>query len=288
MKPYVIVTDSSCDLPQEVIRQYNLDVIQLVVNVEGEEPLPNDKIDIVEFYSKLRDGKSAKTAAVNFEAFSSCFEQHLANGEDVIYLGFSSGLSSTYGAGAIAARELSEKYPDATCIAVDTLAASMGEGLLVVLAAREKEKGATIEEVRDFVERTKLQLVHLFTVNDLFFLKRGGRVSAVTAVAGSALGIKPVMHVDNEGHLVKIGIKRGRTASLDDLCARMKEMAVDPAEQTVFISHGDCEKEAQYLADRITATMGVKEPILVSHVGPVIGAHSGPGTVALFFIGKER
>ncbi len=288
MKPYVIVTDSSCDLPEEVIRQYNLDVIQLVVNVEGEEPLPNDKIDIAEFYAKLRDGKSAKTAAVNFEAFSTCFEQHLANGEDVIYLGFSSGLSSTFGAGAIAARELSEKYPDATCIAVDTLAASMGEGLLVVLAAREKEKGATIEEVRDFVERTKLQLVHLFTVNDLFFLKRGGRVSAVTAVAGSALGIKPVMHVDNEGHLVKIGIKRGRTASLDDLCARMKEMAIDPAEQTVFISHGDCEKEAQYLADRITATMGVKEPILISYVGPVIGAHSGPGTVALFFIGKER
>lgn len=288
MKPYVIVTDSSCDLPQEVIRQYSLDVIQLVVNVDGEEPQPNDRINIKEFYAKLRDGKSAKTAAVNFEAFTACFEQHLANGEDVIYLGFSSGLSSTFGAGAIAARELSEKYPDATCIAVDTLAASMGEGLLVVLAAREKEKGATIEEVRDFVERTKLQLVHLFTVNDLFFLKRGGRVSAVTAVAGSALGIKPVMHVDNEGHLVKIGIKRGRTASLDDLCARMKEMAVDPAEQTVFISHGDCEKEARYLADRIVAAMGVKEPILISHVGPVIGAHSGPGTVALFFIGKER
>ncbi len=288
MRPYVIVTDSSCDLPQEVIRQYNLDVIQLVVNVEGEEPMPNDKINIEEFYAKLRDGKSAKTAAVNFEAFSKSFEQHLAAGEDVIYLGFSSGLSSTFGAGAIAARELSEKYPDATCIAVDTLAASMGEGLLVVLAAREKEKGATIEQVRDFVERTKLQLVHLFTVNDLFFLKRGGRVSAVTAVAGSALGIKPVMHVDNEGHLVKIGIKRGRNASLDDLCARMKEMAVDPAEQTVYISHNDCEKEAQYLADRIVSAMGVKEPILISHVGPVIGAHSGPGTVALFFIGKER
>lgn len=288
MKPFVIVTDSSCDLPQETIRQYHLDVIQLVVNVEGEEPLPNDKINIEEFYAKLRDGKSAKTAAVNFEAFSTCFEQHLANGEDVIYLGFSSGLSSTFGAGAIAARELSEKYPDATCIAVDTLAASMGEGLLVVLAAREKEKGATLEEVRDFVESKKLQLVHLFTVNDLFFLKRGGRVSAVTAVAGSALGIKPVMHVDNEGHLVKIGIKRGRTASLDDLCARMKELAIDPAEQTVFISHGDCEKEAKYLADRIVAEMGVKEPILISHVGPVIGAHSGPGTVALFFIGKER
>ena len=288
MKPYVIVTDSSCDLPLEVVRQYKLEVIPLVVSVEGEDPVPNDKIDIEEFYNKLRDGKSAKTAAVNFEAFSACFEKHLAAGEDVIYLGFSSGLSSTFGAGAIAAREMSEKYPDATCVAVDTLAASLGQGLLVVLAAREQEKGATIEEVRDFVESKKLSLVHLFTVNDLFFLKRGGRVSAVTAVAGSALGIKPIMHVDNEGHLVKIGIKRGRTASLDDLCDRMQAAAIDPAEQTVYISHGDCEKEARYLADRIVAKMGVKEPILVSHVGPVIGAHSGPGTVALFFIGKER
>ena len=145
-----------------------------------------------------------------------------------------------------------------------------------------------MDEVRDFVEQNKLNLTHLFTVDDLFFLKRGGRVSAVTAVAGSALGIKPIMHVDNEGHLVKVGIKRGRRASLDALCERMRELAIDPADQLVFISHGDCEDEAKYLADRIKETMGVKQPILISHVGPVIGAHSGPGTMALFFIGKER
>jgi DegV family protein with EDD domain len=157
-----------------------------------------------------------------------------------------------------------------------------------VLAAQKKEAGATLEEVRDYVESIKMNLTHLFTVNDLFFLKRGGRVSAATAIAGSALGIKPMMHVDNEGHLVKTGIKRGRTASIDGLCARMQEIAIDPAEQLVFISHGDCEDEANYLAQKIKAEMGVKEPILVSYVGPVIGAHSGPGTVALFFIGKER
>ena len=288
MKPYAIVTDSSCDLPQEVVRQYDLDVIQLEVSVEGEAPTPNDQIDIKAFYDKLRAGKGAKTAAVNFEAFSTCFEQHLANGEDVLYLGFSSGLSGTFNAGRLAAEEMSEKYGDAKCVAVDTLCASLGEGLLVVLAARKKAEGATLEEVCAFVEETKLKLVHLFTVNDLFFLKRGGRVSAVTAVAGSALGIKPIMHVDNEGHLVKIGVKRGRTASLDDLCERMKALAIDPAKQTVYISHGDCEEEARYLADRIVAQMGVKEPILIANVGPVIGAHSGPGTMALFFIGKER
>jgi DegV family protein with EDD domain len=142
--------------------------------------------------------------------------------------------------------------------------------------------------VRAYVEDTKLNLTHLFTVDDLFFLKRGGRVSAVTAIAGSALGIKPMLHVDDEGHLVKVGTKRGRRASLDGLCARMKELAIDPADQLVYISHGDCQEDAKYLADKIVAEMGVKHPILISHVGPVIGAHSGPGTVALFFIGKER
>lgn len=288
MHPYVIVTDSSSDLPQELIEQYSLEVIQLMVTVDGEEPAPNNEIDIKEFYAKLRAKKGAKTSAVNIENFAECFETHLSAGKDVLYLGFSSGLSGTFNAGFVAARELSEKYPERTCVAVDTLCASLGEGLLVVLAAKKKEQGATLEEVRDYVEGIKLNLAHLFTVDDLFFLKRGGRVSTMTAVAGSALGIKPMMHVDNDGHLVKIGIKRGRRASIDALCDHMQELAVDPAEQLVFISHGDCEDEAEYLAERIKEKMGVKQPILVSHVGPVIGAHSGPGTMALFFIGKER
>ncbi len=288
MHPYVIFTDSSCDLPQEVIKQYDLQVIQLMVTVDGEEPASNDRINIGEFYGKLRTKKGAKTSAVNIEAFTAAFEAQLSKGNDVLYLGFSSGLSGTYNAGFVAARELSEKYPERTCTTVDTLCASLGEGLIVVLAARKKAEGASLEEVRDYVESIKLNLTHLFTVNDLFFLHRGGRVSAVTAVAGSALGIKPIMHVDNDGHLVKIGTKRGRTASLDDLCARMQALAIDPAEQLVFISHGDCEDEAKYLADKIVKTMGVKQPILISHVGPVIGAHSGPGTMALFFLGKER
>ncbi len=288
MHPYVIVTDSSSDLPRDVIEQYDLSVIQLAVTVEGEQTKPNNEIDITEFYAKLRAKKGAKTAAVNIETFEKEFEAQLAQGKDILYLGFSSGLSGTFNAGFVAAREMSEKYPERTCVAVDTLCASLGQGLLVVLAARKKAEGASLEQVRDYVEGIKLNLTHLFTVNDLFFLHRGGRVSAVTAVAGSALGIKPIMHVDNDGHLVKIGTKRGRTASIDDLCARMQALAIDPAEQLVFISHGDCEDEAKYLADRIQKTMGVKQPILISHVGPVIGAHSGPGTMALFFIGKER
>lgn len=288
MSPYVIITDSSCDLPQSLIDEYGLTVIQLSVSLDGGEPTPNNELDIKDFYAQLRAKKRATTSAVNPDAFSSIFEKYLSAGTDVLYLGFSSGLSGTCNAGFVAARELAEKYPDRKCLVADTLCASLGEGLLVVLAAKKKAEGATIDEVRDYVEKNKLNLVHLFTVDDLFFLKRGGRVSALTAVAGSALGIKPILHVDNDGHLIKIGIKRGRTPSLNDLCERMKALAIDPAEQLVFISHGDCEDDANYLAEKVKAEMGVKQPILISHVGPVIGAHSGPGTVALFFIGKER
>ena len=288
MNPYVIVTDSSCDLPRSLVEEYGLEVVQLSVSIDGGDPISNSDLDIKDFYTQLRAKKRATTSAANPESFHAVFEKHLAAGTDVLYLGFSSGLSGTCNAGFVAARELSEKYPDRKCVVVDTLCASLGEGLLVVLAARKKAAGATLDEVRAYAEEIKPNLVHLFTVDDLFFLKRGGRVSALTAVAGSLLGIKPVLHVDDVGHLVKIGVKKGRKGSLNDLCERMKATAFDPAEQLVFISHGDCEEDANYLAEKIKTEMGVKEPILVSHIGPVIGAHAGPGTVALFFIGKER
>ena len=288
MNPYVIVTDSSCDLPQSVIAEYGLEVVQLSVSLDGGTPTPNNELDIKDFYAKLRAKARATTSAVNPDAFAGVFEKYLSQGTDVLYLGFSSGLSSTFNTGFVAAREMREKYPDRKCMAVDTLCASLGQGLIVVLAAEKKEQGAILEEVANYVEYIKSNLTHLFTVDDLFFLKRGGRVSALTAVAGSALGIKPVLHVDNEGHLIKLGTKRGRVNALNDLCERMHQLAIDPAEQSVFISHGDCEEDANYLAEKIKETMGVKKPILVSHVGPVIGAHSGPGTVALFFLGKER
>ena len=288
MNPYVIVTDSSCDLPASLVAEYGLEVVQLAVSLDGGEPTPNNELDIKDFYAKLRAKARATTSAANPDAFSCVFEKYLSAGTDVLYLGFSSGLSGTCNAGFVAARELSEKYPDRKCAVVDTLCASLGEGLIVVLAAKKKAEGATLDEVRAYVEQIKPNLTHLFTVDDLFFLKRGGRVSALTAVAGSALGIKPMLHVDDAGHLIKTGVKRGRTASLNALCERMKEIAIDPAEQLVYISHGDCEDDANYLAEKIKSEMGVKQPIVISHVGPVIGAHSGPGTVALFFIGKER
>ena len=287
MNKYVIITDSSSDLCKEILCDPDLAMIQLDVLVEGEEPKANCDIDTKEFYNKLRDKKSATTSAVNIDAFLAVFEPYLNDGTDVLYLGFSSGLSGTYNAGLVAAKELAEKYPERKIYAVDTLAASLGQGLLVDYAVKLKNDGADIETVRDFVEENKLNLCHWFTVDDLFFLKRGGRVSATTAVVGSMLSIKPVLHVDDMGRLINVGKARGRKAAIDALFDKMKETAIEPENQTVFISHGDAIEDAEYLAGRIREELGVKE-IKIGYVGPVIGAHAGPGVLALFFIGSER
>ena len=202
-------------------------------------------------------------------------------------MAFSSGLSGTCSAGTIAARDLAEEFPERKILVVDTLCAALGQGLLVYLTAKKRAEGATLEEAAQYAEETKLSLCHWFTVDDLFFLKRGGRLSGATALVGSALGIKPVLHVDDEGHLVKVSTARGRKNSLKALADKMAETAIDPQNQTVFIGHGDCLEDAQYLADLLKSSCGFKE-ILIDYVGPVIGAHSGPGTMALFFLGTRR
>jgi DegV family protein with EDD domain len=287
MNNYVILTDSSADLVPEILDNPDLRILQLDVIVEGEEAKENCDVDIKDFYAKLREKKNATTNAVNIEKFLFEMEKHLALGKDILYLGFSSGLSGTYNAGFVAANELSEKYPDRKIYTVDTLAASLGEGLLVYLAVKKMEAGASIVEVRDYIEENKLNMAHWFTVDDLFFLKRGGRVSTATAIVGSMLSIKPVMHVDNAGKLIKVTTARGRKASIDMLFSNMKATVIDPENQVVFISHGDALEDAEYLADRIRSELGVKD-VKISYVGPVIGAHSGPGTLALFFLASER
>ncbi len=287
MNKYCIMTDSSADIPSKMAEELSIEVLQLEVLVDGDVSKANKDIDEKDFYAKLREKKNAITSAVSIDKFLIYMEKILAEGNDLLYLGFSSALSGTYNAGFVAAKELSEKYPDRKIYTVDTLAASMGEGLLVYLAAKKKEAGASIEEVRDYVESNKLHLCHWFTVDDLFFLKRGGRVSSATAIMGTMLSIKPVMHVDNAGRLINVSKARGRKNSIDELFERMKATAIDPADQTVFISHGDCAEDAEYLASRIKNELSVKN-IVISYVGPVIGAHSGPGTLALFFLGSER
>ncbi len=287
MNNYIIMTDSSCDLPAELIKELGLHMITLDLLIDGDESIKNDGIDVKEFYDALRSGKTATTSAVCIDRFTEEMEPILKEGKDILYLGFSSGLSGTYNAGFVAARELLEKYPERKIYTVDTLAASMGEGLLVWYAAKLRDEGKDIDAVRDFVEENKLKLAHWFTVNDLFFLKRGGRVSAATAVVGTMLSIKPVMHVDDEGKLIKVTTARGRKASIDALFNKTRETAIEPAKQTMFISHGDCTEDAEYLANKLKSELGVPE-VIISYVGPVIGAHSGPGTLAVFFLGTQR
>ena len=290
MRDYVIMTDSSCDLPAAMADEMGLTVLPLYVDIDGQKYvnyLDEREISFKDIYAKLRTKCPAKTSAVNMQDFIEPMDQLLSEGNDILYIGFSSGLSSTYDAGAMAAKELAERWPDRKIYTVDTLCASLGQGLLVWLAWKEKQNGRSIEEVRDFVEENKLHLCHWFTIDDLMFLKRGGRVSGATAVVGSMLSIKPVMHVDNEGHLIKVSTARGRKASIKALADEAEKRGIDLKDQTIFISHGDCEEDANYLADIMRSRFNVKD-VVVNYVGPVIGAHSGPGTIALFFLGTER
>ncbi|MEG1858650.1 MAG: DegV family protein [Pseudoflavonifractor sp.] len=290
MSEYTIFTDSSADLSAELVKELGVSVLPLTFTIKGQthENYPdNREMDPKAFYKMLREGEMATTAAVNVGDYTEMLEPTLKAGRDVLILVFSSGLSATYQSACVAAEELSAKYPDRKIYPVDTLCASLGQGLLVWHAARQKKAGKTLEEVRDWVEENKLHLCHWFTVDDLHFLKRGGRISAATAVVGSMLSIKPVMHVDDGGHLVNVTKARGRAASLTALVDRMEETAIDPAGQTVFISHGDCLDEAKKVAEDVKRRFGVKT-VVINYVGPVIGAHSGPGTMALFFLGSKR
>lgn len=287
MKEYAIVTDSSCDLPRNLVDEWGIKVLSLEVNIEGVGSFLNNEIDPKEFYGYLRDKRSVKTSAANMESFCGVFEEIAKEGKDIIYIGFSSGLSATYMAGKNAAEDTMEKYPECKIVTVDSLCAALGQGLFIKYAVDKKKEGATLEELKAYLEETRLNLAHWFTVEDLFFLKRGGRVSAATAVMGTVLQIKPVMHVDNDGKLINVAKARGREASIKALVENMKRTAINPKKQTVYICHGDCYDDAKKLADMVKAEFGITD-ILIDYVGPVIGAHSGPGTLALFFVANER
>ncbi|MBE6764898.1 MAG: DegV family protein [Ruminococcaceae bacterium] len=282
-----ILTDSSCDVEAKVLEKWNVKEIQLDVIVDDGGPCANCDVIIQDFYQKLREGSMAKTSAANAENFRVVFEPELQAGNDIIYLGFSSGLSTTFNSSRIAAEELAEKYPDRKIKVIDTLCASLGQGLIVNLAVTKRDSGASFEEICKYVEDTLPNLCHWFTVDDLQFLKRGGRVSGAVALIGSMLSIKPVMHVDDCGKLIKVSQVRGRKTSIRALADKLISTAIDPTGSPVFISHGDCIDDAKELADILKKECGIKN-VYINYVGPVIGAHSGPGTLALFFLGKER
>ena len=288
---FAIVTDSSSNLTEEMIDRFDLSILPLTFMVDGEEYrsyLKGEKTDLSQFYAMMREGKVITTSLPNLQESRETIEALLKDGRDVLYLGFSSGLSGTYQAIELLLAELAGLYPDRTVCSVDTLAASGGEGLLVYYTAKMRDEGATVEAVRDWVEDHKLHLAHWFTVDDLMFLFRGGRVSRTAAWAGTVLNIKPVMHVDDEGHLIPLEKVRGRKKSLKALVDHMEQTADAPvADQTVFITHGDCLEDAEYVADLVRERFGVTD-IMINWVDPVIGAHAGPGTMALFFLASER
>ena len=290
---FEIVTDSCSNLVEDMIEDFGLHILPLTFMVDGEDAvyqsyLKGEKTDLKQFYTMMREGKVFKTSLPNLAESEALFRSILDKGHDLIYLAFSSGLSGTFQALSLMYSQLQEEYPDRKIYAVDTLAASGGQGLLVWYAVQHARAGETIDQVRDWVEENKLYLAHWFTVDDLMFLFRGGRVSKTAAWAGTLLNIKPVLHVDNEGHLIPMEKVRGRKKSLNALVDHMEKSAVQPiSDQMVFITHGDCLEEAEYVAGKVKERFGVKD-VIINYIDPVIGSHAGPGTMALFFLADQR
>ena len=285
MLNFEIYTDSSCDLPNEIIKKYDIKVMQLEVTIDDNPPILNCEIEPKDLYDKLRDGAMAKTNAVTPGFFEDNMKKSLEEGKDILYIGFTSGLSVTYNNGAFVCGELQEEYPDRKILHIDSLCASVGQGLLVHYAALKREEGASIEEVFQGVIDMKDKVHHQVTVDDLFFLKRGGRVSATTAVAGSVLNIKPIIHVTEEGKLDTIGKIRGRKHAMKELVSKMIANADMGTWNYVFISHGDCEEDAERVKAMVEEAIP-QAKVVISYVGAVIGAHTGPGVIALCYLGN--
>ena len=284
---YRIITDTGCDLPKKMYEELNLSVVPLSVNFRGQTVKEYSEAWLKEMFDGLRKGENTTTSAVNPQGWADVIEPVLQTGQDVLVMAFSSGLSATYQSAVIAAEELKEKYPERKIVVVDTLGASLGQGLLVYYAAQKRDEGLSLEELAAWCEENKYKLCHWFTVDDLMHLKRGGRVSAATAVVGTMLKIKPVLHVDDAGHLISRAKVRGRKASIEALADKMGELGTPGANDTVFICHGDCMDDAKYLEKLVKEKYGVKN-VFIYYVGAVIGSHSGPGTLALFFMGEHR
>ena len=288
MRDYVIFTDSACDIPTETLEEWGVEWCSLTYTFQDDtRQYGNYELSCPEFYDEVRKGRTAHTSAVNADAFQTSFSRILDEGKNILYIGFSTGLSGTYSAASVAAKELLELHPEADIRCVDTRGASAGFGLLLYMAVEKKKEGATLAENEQYILDNRFHLCHWFTVEDLVYLKRGGRISAATAFVGNMLGFKPVLHMDDAGHLINMFKVQGRKASLRALADKYGELALDPQNGTIFISHGDCLADAQKLGEILHQRYGATVDKYV-YVGPVIGAHTGPGVIALFFLGKNR
>lgn len=289
MGKYVIMTDSSCDLSEEYIKEHGLDVLNLLYNMDGTIYGEDKTMDIKEFYAKMRGGSMPTTMAVNPEDVANAMRRHLEQGEDILYVAFSSGLSASCQNAVLGANDVRDEFPNRKIIVVDSLCASMGQGLFVHYALKRQAEGMSLEENARWLEEHKLNICHQFTVDDLHHLHRGGRVSKATAILGTMINVKPVLHVDDEGKLISLYNVRGRKKSLQALVSNMEKTigGFENENDDIFISHGDCMDDVLYLEKLIEEKFG-KKNFYVNYVGAVIGAHSGPGTMALFYLGNKR
>lgn len=290
MRDYVIMTDSCCDLTDQMARELELEVLPLTMHMDGQD-YPNDlagtAISNQEFYKRIRAGKLATTSAVNVGQFQDAMRRVLESGRDIVCVCFSSALSTTYQSAVIAAEDLRAEFPEAEIHVEDSLSASLGQGLLLYLAVEQKRKGLTAAELAKWVEDNRLTVCHWFTVDDLNFLKRGGRVSATTALLGTMLSIKPIMHTSDEGKLVPVSKARGRKAAIAALLDKIEALGIHPEKQTMFICHADCEEDAKAVAQTIQDRFGTPT-VHINYIGPVIGSHTGPNTMGIFFVGTQR
>ncbi|WP_419169232.1 DegV family protein [Negativibacillus massiliensis] len=291
MAEYIISTDTSCDFPLEYVKQHQLPLVTLFYSIDGvtgENGCPSSDV-LKNFYDKMRAGSMTKTQQASIEDTEKVFREILQEGKDILHIAFSSGLSGTANAARLAAENMMEEFPGRKIIVIDSLCASLGQGLLVDYALKLQQQGKTMEETAKWLEDHIQNICHLFTVEDLKYLQRGGRISKTTALVGTMIGIKPVLHVDPEGKLVSISKVRGRKQSIQALVNKMEENIgkYRDEKQPIFISHGDCIEDANYLAELVKERFGYDE-FLINDVGPTIGAHSGPGTLALFFMGETR
>jgi DegV family protein with EDD domain len=285
----IIITDSCCDLPLEYINENNIPVISLTFHFKGREYKDDfgKSIDYKTFYDEVRKGEMSNTSQINAYIFEEIFKKYISEGYSIIYIAFSSALSGTYNSSLIARENILDENKNADITIVDSRSASMGQGLIVYYANEMLKKGASKQEIVDWLENNKLRVNHWFTVDDLNHLKRGGRVSAASAAIGTILDIKPILHVNDDGKLIPVTKVKGRKKSIKTLAEELKNKIVNPEEQTIFISHGDSFEDAKMLEKIILEEVKVKN-VLINYVGPVIGSHSGPGTIALFFIGQNR
>lgn len=289
MGDYIVSTTSTADLTAEFCSDHGVDINYLTFTIDGIDYKDdiNESMSYEEFYSGMRNGRMSSTSACNIEQAVEFFEKYAREGIDVLHISFSSGLSSTYNNEYIAAQDVMDRYPDRSIIVIDSLCASRGQGLLVYYAVMMKERGCTINEVSEWVENNKLHLCHQFTVDDLHHLHRGGRVSKTVAVVGTIVNVKPVLHVDNEGRLIPLKNVRGRKKSLITLVDNMLEQIDGYDNEMIYIGHGDCLEDAEFVKELVIDKTGIRN-IEIGYVGSVIGSHSGPGTIALFFLGNER